>query len=580
MLRRSMLCSAMLGALLSMNAIAYSASGGRIVDAQNRVVQLRGVNWFGFETETHAPHGLWARAWQDMLSQIESIGANAIRVPLCPATIDGVATRGLDPALNADLLDMDSAQLLDHFVREMSARGFYVLLDHHRPDCERISPLWYTQDYSESAWIADLSELARRFRDVPGVIGIDLKNEPHGSATWESGRVATDWNRAAERAAEAVLKVAPHWLMFVEGISDTSECSQPGPAFWGENLEPMACTPLNIPADRLVLAPHTYGPDVHPQPYFDDPRFPANMPAIWERRFGQFVAQGYTVMLGEFGGRYGEGDPRDRAWQDALVFYLIGKGIDSGFYWSWNPNSDDTGGLLRDDWTTLHQEKVALLRTLWFGNPRPPERAPEATFEEAHAPTPMPPHAGKPPRPTPASAITTQVDRLSTWEQGQCEQVTVRNDSRHAVLWKTTRPLDGTISQLWNAVMTSTDLGSEFRGVSWNATLAPGTSAHFGYCLERRTTNRPASPPTSRGVSTQLAVQSDWGAGYCVQAKVRNTAADTITWSAEVPIDGRVRELWNARFSREGDTLTVIGEPYNAQLAPDAQTQFGFCALR
>ena len=202
---------------------------------------------------------------------------------------------------------------------------------------------------------------------MSGVIGIDLKNEPHGSATWESGRVATDWNRAAERAAEAVLKVAPHWLMFVEGISDTSECSQPGPAFWGENLEPMACTPLNIPADRLVLAPHTYGPDVHPQPYFDDPRFPANMPAIWERRFGQFVAQGYTVMLGEFGGRYGEGDPRDRAWQDALVFYLIGKGIDSGFYWSWNPNSDDTGGLLRDDWTTLHQEKVALLRNLRGG---------------------------------------------------------------------------------------------------------------------------------------------------------------------------------------------------------------------
>ena len=51
-----------------------------------------------------------------------------------------------------------------------------------------------------------------------------------------------------------------------------------------------------------MLAPHTYGPDVYKQPYFDDPQFPANMPVIWDRNFGQFVAQGYAVILGEFGG--------------------------------------------------------------------------------------------------------------------------------------------------------------------------------------------------------------------------------------------------------------------------------------
>ena len=28
------------------------------------------------------------------------------------------------------------------------------------------------------------------------------------------------------------------------------------------------------------------------------------------------------------------------------------------FYWSWNPNSGDTGGILQDDWTQIWQDKV------------------------------------------------------------------------------------------------------------------------------------------------------------------------------------------------------------------------------
>ncbi len=27
--------------------------------------------------------------------------------------------------------------------------------------------------------------------------------------------------------------------------------------------------------------------------------------------------------------------------------------IDSWFWWVWNPNSDDTGGILGDDWETI-----------------------------------------------------------------------------------------------------------------------------------------------------------------------------------------------------------------------------------
>jgi endoglucanase len=30
-------------------------------------------------------------------------------------------------------------------------------------------------------------------------------------------------------------------------------------------------------------------------------------------------------------------------------------------YWAWNPDSGDTGGMLRNDWATLDQSKLHLL---------------------------------------------------------------------------------------------------------------------------------------------------------------------------------------------------------------------------
>src|SRR5262249_25040962 len=35
-------------------------------------------------------------------------------------------------------------------------------------------------------------------------------------------------------------------------------------------------------------------------------------------------------------------------------------------WWSWNPNSGDTGGILNDDWTTVNQAKVTLLQPAEF----------------------------------------------------------------------------------------------------------------------------------------------------------------------------------------------------------------------
>lgn len=364
-LRVLLACTAVFASPLSQ---AYYVSGGRIYTEQATRITIQGVNWFGFETETRVVHGLWARSLTDMLDQMKSLGFNAVRVPFCPAVINGAATSSIDFSKNPNLQGLTSLQVLDVLATEMEKRGMYFLMDHHRPDCNAISELWYINGYTEAQWIADLKFIANRYKDYKYFLGMDLKNEPHGAARWGSGNSAVDWNSAAERAAAAVLAVAPQALMFVEGVGDGSYCTTVNSGiWWGGNVNPQLCKPLNIPADKLVLSPHVYGPDVYNQPYFSASDFPSNMPAVWNSHFGDAQAQGYAVVVGETGGKYGTGDARDKTFQDALFAYLKGRNLRDVFYWSWNPNSGDTGGILNDDWTTVRQDKVALLQAFWAG---------------------------------------------------------------------------------------------------------------------------------------------------------------------------------------------------------------------
>jgi hypothetical protein len=204
---------------------------------------------------------------------------------------------------------------------------------------------------------------------------------------------ANYWKDAAESAAAAILAANPNLLIFVQGITGNFDhVEKSGISInWGENFQPQAYQPLNIPYDKLVLTPHTYGPDVFVKPSFSAPDFPANLAADWETLFGQF-AQVYTVVPGEWGGRYGQGPgvPEDVVWQNAFVDYLLSKGISNSFYWCYTPNSGDTGGIL-DDSLNVQQSKMALLQRLWDGGAlasgsTAPASGPSATAQGSTAP--------------------------------------------------------------------------------------------------------------------------------------------------------------------------------------------------
>ena len=112
----------------------------------------------------------------------------------------------------------------------------------------------------------------------------------------------------------------------------------------------------------LAELSQVYGPgdgrDEHHMPYFDAEDFPRNLDQIWERHFGFLIKAGSTVIVGEWGGVYAG---KDRLWQEAFSRFIHERSL-GFFYWCLNPNSEDTGGLLRNDWKSHETGKLQLLQ--------------------------------------------------------------------------------------------------------------------------------------------------------------------------------------------------------------------------
>jgi endoglucanase len=362
--------------------VPLSSRGNQIVDAQGRPVQLAGINWYGMNYG-NVPDGLWARDYKSMLSQMKSVGFNLLRIPFSYdaiyAGVDTIADQiNYSIGSNAELVGKKPIEVLDAIVQEAGRQGLLVMLTHQTFASKTNSPeLWYQEGYSESQWINMWTSLADRYRNQANVIGADIKNEPHGTATWGSNDFATDWRLAAERAGNQILSVNPNWLIVVEGVGDDS--SNPNQInsrgyWWGENLERAGTAPVRLSnPNRLVYSPHTYGPGNAKAlgveefiPYLNDPQFPNNLDSRWNSAFGYLHDQNKgALILSEFGGPGGQVYGRDGQWEQKLINYLDQRDI-SWAYWAWNPApyGDMGGGILGADWNALNQNRVDALKPL------------------------------------------------------------------------------------------------------------------------------------------------------------------------------------------------------------------------
>lgn len=344
------------------DAAGFYTKGNKIYNEADVYMQWNGLNWFGFETDTYAPHGLWTSSMDDMLDQVAKEGYNLIRVPYSNDMLKSTATvNGVDFYKNKELEGKKPIEVLDILIDKAAARQIYVLLDRHRPNAYGQSELWYTNEVSEQQWINDWVMLAKRYKNKANVIGADLHNEPHGQASWGTGDTKTDWRLAAERAGNAILKANPNWLIIVEGVERNVKGSDDN-YWWGGNLQGVKEYPVRLTkTNKVVYSTHDYGAGVYHQAWFNAANFPQNMPAIWDKYWGYIHKQQIApVLVGEFGGRQVDTSSLEGKWHHKLVSYIKENGL-YWTYWSLNPNSGDTGGLLQDDWNTWQRAKQQML---------------------------------------------------------------------------------------------------------------------------------------------------------------------------------------------------------------------------
>lgn len=339
-------------------------SGSQILDASNQVVGLSGINWFGFETSTYAPHGLWARSWEEILDQVRDEGYNAIRLPFSNAMLKkDVKPSRIDYQKNPDLVGLTSMQVMDKIIWGANERGIKIILDNHRStpgDGPESNGLWYTSGYAEEDWILDWKKLVYRYKYVPAVIAVDLRNEPY-NACWGCGDPSKDWRLAAEKAGNAVLSVNPNLLIIVEGVTVHNGQS----TWWGGNLMGAKEYPVRLHVqNRLVYSAHEYPETVYAQAWFSESNYPDNLPMVWDKNWGYLVKENIApVLIGEFGTKFET--EKDKQWFVEFQRYIQSNQL-SWIYWSLNPDSGDTGGLLQDNWVSIHEPKQDILRTIQY----------------------------------------------------------------------------------------------------------------------------------------------------------------------------------------------------------------------
>lgn len=311
---------------------------GRIYDDYSPgAYRIKGMNWYGMEIANRVVEGLWVRDLPDYIQQIRQEGFNTLRIPFA---LEGVLTGSYGNPLPADLvsacascpLNATTWDILDMIFNS----GMNIILDMHRLNFSRTSPYWYNEWFSAADVLTGWMIMMERYHQHPGIMGIDVYNEPHGSASLQ------DFIYFCENILDGLAYMADGVLVFVNGVH------------WGEDFRDL--NPSTIPSDRYILSPHSYGPTLNHIVFDNQSRYVQR----WDRYYGHWNDT-FVIMVGEWGGSQDRAE--DVQWMRYFTEYLLDKGFGSCF-WAWNPNSQDVRGYLSDDWRTVNPLKHSLLQEL------------------------------------------------------------------------------------------------------------------------------------------------------------------------------------------------------------------------
>ncbi|KAG6975857.1 hypothetical protein JG688_00001955 [Phytophthora aleatoria] len=366
-------------------------------------VDIKGINWFGMETGTAIPLGLWdnsengTTAYQ-IVYFLEKNKFNAVRLPLCINWIlknQVPESTLINTAENRAISIKNYMSLLKSLIKALAYRQIGVLLSLHTLTSTNSGGLWYSDNITQSDFLDAVDTLTGDLcsNTYWNVIGLDLKNEPY-EGTWGDGE-DTDWREGAQTIGNRMLKGCSNWMGFVEGIYASHSLTIDDTEYsfydwYGSGLQKANEYPVEFTTEnKVVYAPHYYTPAVYPQTYLygggtsDDngaledyvelsnSTLKTRISATMDDMFG-FIADNKSaaLLLGEFGGLYATDihpELTTKRCTDYSIDIMVENGWAGGFVWSLNPESayqynpadtygTFTEGVLEDDWLTANSE--------------------------------------------------------------------------------------------------------------------------------------------------------------------------------------------------------------------------------
>ncbi|MDP1880662.1 MAG: cellulase family glycosylhydrolase [Parachlamydiaceae bacterium] len=574
-------------------AEALTTKADKIIDEQGKVVELKGVNWFGFNNQSTMVDGLWGNEaikddFQTVVYRMQLLGINAVRLPFSFKDLYELSPRNYSkdcpPATQAEIqanvtnpdFPVESGKTIppmtapaqgttcngylpndttfNRFVWVVdffAQNGFYVLIDNHLREDQ-------TALEDKNLWVQRWTELAQAISQNPASkdrVMIDILNEPDNyGVRWEPSGDKLALGEYYLSAMDAIYTINPNLLFFVEGTgqggidanwgdgfaTDPALISQYGLSDPNPFFKELVKKPY---ANQVVISPHIYPPSVT---YANKNYSGAGLANRLTSSFGYLTQQGYCsesicktfpIAVGEFGSRFSE--EKDIESLNDLAKYFNNTGeladgkhqpITNWFYWSWNPNSGDTGGLVEDNWKDIVWKKINYLVTIgltpWYfdpvegepgndpsndpaenpgtppvENPKPEEQPPveEPKPEEIPAPTPDEGKGEEEPAPAPSEVIDGSVavkfEVGTSWEEkpGVYQNVVnlfVTNNGSEAISAPWTIEISNgsylEVVNFWNMEVNSTS-GGTIQGKtteSWQQ-LSPngGNSVNIGYIV-------------------------------------------------------------------------------------------------
>lgn len=304
---------------------------------------------------------------------------------------------------------------LFQMIKEFQKSNLRVLVDFHQTPVGRDGNV-VEKNYSLQDYQNDVAFLAKQIKQkkLDNVVGIDVFNEPHNLFWYKKNGDQPAWVEVIAATATAIYQNNPQLLLFVEGPASEGDPSIPNPicvsktipqdpdaysisknpvcgedkvavnfkADWGENFkglldekQAIKGNPIfNIdkfrqaickqtgekvcdwllgksgdqnPVGHLVFSPHVYGQHVATWQ-----TTPEASPYRFDWNFGFLNKAGFPVVIGETG--YLPDQISDvKFFEKSIAPYLEKNKMNHNlFYWTFNTNSGDTGGVRADQNTS------------------------------------------------------------------------------------------------------------------------------------------------------------------------------------------------------------------------------------